>query len=174
VSIYLLIVVVGLAFILLTFAFRTILVPIKSIIGFLLSVGAAFGAQVAVFQWGIKEHFTKNGDARQAVIMGTGQSARVVTAAALIMTAVFASFMLGPDPIVKSIGFSFALGVLIDAFVVRLTLVPAVMSIVGARIWYHPRWYERYVPDPDIEGHKLEQKLGEHGAGRHAAAPAGV
>jgi len=208
-----LIVVVGLAFILLTFAFRTILVPIKSIIGFLLSVGAAFGAQVAVFQWGwlagplgiaktetlsflpiillaiifglssdyeifvvsrIKEHFTKNGDARQAVIMGTGQSARVVTAAALIMTAVFASFMLGPDPIVKSIGFSFALGVLIDAFVVRLTLVPAVMSIVGARIWYHPHWYERYVPDPDIEGHKLEQRLGEHGAGRHAAAPAGV
>jgi len=51
---------------------------------------------------------------------------------ALIMAAVFASFMLGPDPIIKSIGFSFALGVLIDAFVVRLTLVPAVMAIVGA------------------------------------------
>jgi len=194
-----LIVVVGLAFILLTFAFRTILVPIKSIIGFLLSVGAAFGAQVAVFQWGwlagplgiaksetlsflpiillaiifglssdyevfvvsrIKEHFIKHGDARQAVIMGTGQSARVVTAAALIMAAVFGSFMLGHDPIVKSIGFSFALGVLLDAFVVRLTLVPAVMSIIGARIWYHPRWYGKYVPDPDIEGEKLERELG--------------
>jgi putative drug exporter of the RND superfamily len=195
-----LLVVAGLAFVLLTFAFRTILVPIKSIIGFLLSVGAAFGAEVAVFQWGwlagpfgiaktqtlsflpiillaiifglssdyevfvvsrIKEHFTKTGDAREAVIMGTGQSARVVTAAALIMTAVFASFMLGDDPIIKSIGFSFALGVLLDAFVVRLTLVPAVMAIVGARIWYHPKWYGRYIPDPDIEGERLDEKLHE-------------
>jgi RND superfamily putative drug exporter len=193
-----LIVVAALAFLLLTFAFRTILVPIKSILGFLLSVGAAFGAQVAVFQWGwmagalgvekgqtlsflpiillaiifglssdyevfvvsrIKEHFTRTGDARQAVIIGTGQSARVVTAAALIMAAVFASFMLAPDPTLKSIGFSFALGVLLDAFVVRLTLVPAVMAIVGEKIWYHPQWYSRHVPDPDIEGEKLTQQL---------------
>jgi len=50
--------------------------------------------------------------------------------------------------------------VLLDAFVVRLTLVPAVMSIIGARIWYHPRWYGKYVPDPDIEGEKLERELG--------------
>ncbi|MCW2529749.1 MAG: rane protein, partial [Pseudonocardiales bacterium] len=193
-----LLVVAALAFLLLTFAFRTILVPIKSIIGFLLSVGAAFGAQVAVFQWGwmagllgveksqtlsflpiillaiifglssdyevfvvsrIKEHYTRTGDARQAVIIGTGQSVRVVTAAALIMAAVFGSFMLAPDPTLKSIGFSFALGVLLDAFVVRLTLVPAVMAIVGEKIWYHPQWYSRLVPDPDIEGEKLTQRL---------------
>ena len=111
----------------------------------------------------IKEHFTKNGDARQAVITGAGQSARVVAAAALIMTAVFASFLFEPDPIIKAIGFSFAIGVLIDAFVVRLTLVPAVMAVIGGKIWYHPRWYERYVPDPDIEGDHLDDKL------RHAA-----
>jgi RND superfamily putative drug exporter len=193
-----LVVVAVLALLLLTFAFRTILVPIKSILGFLLSVGAAFGAQVAVFQWGwmagvlgveksqtlsflpiillaiifglssdyevfvvsrIKEYFTRTGDARQAVIIGTGQSVRVVSAAALIMAAVFASFMLAPDPTLKSIGFSFALGVLLDAFVVRLTLVPAVMAIVGEKIWYHPRWYSRHIPDPDIEGEKLTQRL---------------
>ena len=193
-----LITVAGLAFVLLTFAFGTILVPVKSIIGFLLSAGAALGAQVAVFQWGwlknlfgvtpsqtlsfmpiiligvlfglssdyevfvvsrIKEHFTRTGDARQAVIDGTGQSARVVAAAALIMTAVFASFLLAPDPITKSIGFTFAIGVLIDAFVVRLTLVPAIMAVVGPRIWYHPRWYARHVPDPDIEGERLEAWL---------------
>jgi RND superfamily putative drug exporter len=83
----------------------------------------------------------------------------VVSAAALIMTAVFAAFLLSSDPIIKSIGFSFALGVLIDAFVVRLTLVPAAMAIIGAKIWSHPTWYGKYVPDPDIEGERLDQRL---------------
>jgi putative drug exporter of the RND superfamily len=75
------------------------------------------------------------------------------------MAAVFASFILDPDPMIKSIGFTFAVGVLIDAFVVRLTLVPAVMAVAGPRIWYHPRWYEHHVPDPDIEGERLEARL---------------
>jgi uncharacterized membrane protein YdfJ with MMPL/SSD domain len=97
-------------------------------------------------------------DGRQAVITGTGQSARVVTAAALIMAVVFASFILTPDPYIKAIGFSFAVGVLVDAFVVRLTLVPAAMAIIGERVWYHPRWYARRIPDPDIEGEKLERQ----------------
>ncbi|MEW2518475.1 MMPL family transporter [Actinacidiphila alni] len=193
-----LIVVVGLAFVLLTFAFRTILVPIKSILGFLLSMAAALGAQVAIFQWGwgehifgitptetisflpiimlaiifglssdyevfvvsrIKEEHTKNGDARRAVRRGTGLSARVVTAAALIMFFIFVAFMFTDDPTIKAIGFSFAVGVFLDAFVVRLTLVPAVMAIVGSRIWYHPRWFEKYVPDADIEGDHLERDL---------------
>ena len=193
-----LIAVVGFAFVLLTFAFRTILVPIKSIIGFLLSVAAATGLVVALFQWGwgekifgitkgetisflpiimlaiifglssdyevfvvsrIKEEFTKSGRARHSVIHGTGQSARVVTAAALIMFFIFASFMFTTDPIIKSIGFAFAAGVLLDAFVVRLTLVPAVMAIAGAKFWYHPQWFSKYVPDPDIEGEKLEERF---------------
>ena len=193
-----LIVVVGLAFVLLTFAFRTILVPIKSIIGFLLSMAAALGAQVALFQWGwgerifgitpsetisflpiimlaiifglssdyevfvvsrIKEEYTKNGDARRAVERGTGLSARVVTAAALIMFSIFVAFMFTKDPTIKAIGFSFATGVFLDAFVVRLTLVPAVMAIVQSKLWYHPQWFAKYVPDPDIEGQKLEHKL---------------
>jgi RND superfamily putative drug exporter len=193
-------VVVGLAFILLTFAFRTILVPLKSILGFLLSMAAALGAQVAMFQWGwgqhifgitpaqtisflpiimlaiifglssdyevfvvsrIKEEYTKNGDARRAVVRGTGLSARVVTAAALIMFSIFVAFMFTKDPTIKAIGFSFAAGVFLDAFVVRLTLVPAVMAIIRSRLWYHPEWFARYVPDPDIEGQRLEHSLAE-------------
>jgi len=195
-----LLVVVGLAFILLTFAFRTILVPIKSILGFLLSMAAAVGAQVALFQWGwgehlfgitpsetisflpiimlaiifglssdyevfvvsrIKEEYTKNGDARRAVQRGTGLSARVVTAAALIMFSIFVAFMFTDDPTIKAIGFSFAAGVFLDAFVVRLTLVPAVMAIIRSKLWYHPEWFATHVPDPDIEGQRLEHKLAE-------------
>jgi RND superfamily putative drug exporter len=204
-----LIVVVGLAFVLLTFAFRTIVVPVKSIVGFLLSMAAALGAQVAIFQWGwgrhifgitptetisflpiimlaiifglssdyevfvvsrIKEEYTKHGDARRSVRRGTGLSARVVTAAALIMFSIFVAFMFTNDPTIKAIGFSFAAGVLLDAFVVRLTLVPAVMAIIGAKVWYHPRWFARYVPDPDIEGQRLERRLAE---GTLATAGAG-
>lgn len=206
-----LVVVVGLAFILLTFAFRTILVPIKSILGFLLSMAAALGAQVALFQWGwgqrifgitpsetisflpiimlaiifglssdyevfvvsrIKEEYTKNGDARRAVQRGTGFSARVVTAAALIMFFIFVAFMFTDDPTIKAIGFSFAAGVFLDAFVVRLTLVPAVMAIVRSTLWYHPQWFDKYIPDPDIEGHRLEQQLADGELAR-AGAPGG-
>jgi RND superfamily putative drug exporter len=195
-----LIVVVGLAFILLTFAFRTILVPIKSILGFLLSMAAALGAQVAMFQWGwgehifgitpaetisflpiimlaiifglssdyevfvvsrIKEEYTKHGDARLAVQRGIGLSARVVTAAAMIMFSIFVAFMFTNVPTIKAIGFSFAVGVFLDAFVVRLTLVPAVMAIIRSRLWYHPEWFAKYIPDPDIEGQRLEHKLTE-------------
>ncbi|MGK7233384.1 MMPL family transporter [Streptomyces hygroscopicus] len=200
-----LIVVVGLAFVLLTFAFRTILVPLKSIAGFLLSAGAAFGAQVAVFQWGwfkdalgvtptqtlcflpiillaimfglssdyeifvvsrVKEHYTKHGDARAAAVAGTGLSTRVVTAAALIMVSIFVAVMTETDPVIKAIGFSFAIGVFLDAFIVRLALVPAFMAIVGSKIWYHPKWYGRLIPDPDIEGEKLEERLDHNSTGR--------
>ncbi|MGW0659596.1 MMPL family transporter [Streptodolium elevatio] len=201
-------VVVGLAFVLLTLAFRTILVPIKSILGFLLSVAAAFGAQVALFQWGwgehifgitptetisflpiimlaiifglssdyevfvvsrIKEDHSETGDARGAVERGTAQSARVVTAAALIMFSIFVAFMFTDDPTIKALGFSFAAGVFLDAFVVRLTLVPAVMAIVRGKLWYHPQWFAKYVPDPDIEGKHLEERL----AAEWSSDPAG-
>nr|WP_051194353.1 MMPL family transporter [Nocardia jiangxiensis] len=89
----------------------------------------------------------------------TGYSARVVTAAALIMFSIFVAFMINKDPIIKGIGFGFAVGVFLDAFVVRLTLVPAVMAIVDRKVWYHPQWFAKYVPDPDIEGEQLERRL---------------
>jgi RND superfamily putative drug exporter len=200
-----LLVIASLSFILLTFAFRTLLVPLKSIIGFLLSVTASMGVLVAVFQWGwgadlfgvtpgpiisfqpvfmlaiifglsanyelfvvsrIKESFSRTGDARAAVIHGTAQSARVVTAAALIMATIFSSLLLGSDPTLKAVGFSFALGVLVDAFVVRLTLVPAFMSIIGAKIWWHPKWFA-HVPDADIEGARLRHRIQESEGLRH-------
>lgn len=192
-----LIVVVGLAFILLTLAFRAALVPITSIVGFLLSVFAALGVQVAVFQWGwgagllgitpgetisflpiialaiifglssdyqvfvvsrIKEEVGHTDDARAAVISGVGLSARVVTAAALIMFGVFVAFVVAPDPIIKSIGLTLAVGVLLDAFVVRLTLIPAIMSVLRSTMWVHSKWFERCVPDLDIEGSALEAR----------------
>ncbi len=203
-------VVIGLAFLLLTFAFRTILVPIKSIVGFLMSFFAAFGVEVAVFQWGwgksllgiepsetisylpiimlavvfglssdyeifvvsrIKEQFTLAGDARAAVQRGTALSARVVTSAALIMFSIFASFMFTPDTTTRAFGLLFATGVFLDAFVVRLLLVPATMAIVGAQFWYHPKWFAKYVPDPDIEGEQLTHEMAAAPAIAHAAAP---
>jgi RND superfamily putative drug exporter len=83
----------------------------------------------------------------------------VVTAAALIMFSIFVAFMFTSDPTIKAIGFSFAAGVFLDAFVVRLALIPAVMAIIGSRLWYHPRWFARHIPDPDIEGQRLEHHL---------------
>ena len=192
-------VVVGLALLLLMVVFRSVLVPIKAAAGFLLSIAAAMGVVVWVFQDGnladlfsvaqagpivsflpilligilfglamdyevflvsrMREAYVKSGNPREAVVTGYGQSGRVVTAAAVIMTAVFAAFLLDPDPVVKSIGLSLAFGVLADAFVVRMTLVPAVMALLGHSAWKLPRRLERIVPSVDIEGEKLTHSL---------------
>ncbi|MCW2525875.1 MAG: drug exporter of the superfamily [Pseudonocardiales bacterium] len=98
-------------------------------------------------------------EAKKAVIEGFDGSARVVTAAAIIMMSVFAGFMLGDDTTIKSIGFALAFGVLVDAFVVRMTIVPAVMTLLGERAWAFPRWLDRIVPRVDIEGEALARKL---------------
>ncbi|MBM2616142.1 MMPL family transporter [Actinoplanes sp. LDG1-06] len=191
--------IVGLAFILLTLVFRSLLVPLKATLGFLLSVAATFGALVAVFQWGwqafvlgitqtgpiisflpilligivfglamdyqvflvtrMREDFVHGAPARQAVVFGFGHGARVVTAAALIMMSVFFGFMLGPEAIIKSIGFALGVAILFDAVVVRMTLVPAVMLLLGPSAWWLPRWLDRLLPDVDVEGAKLAQRL---------------
>jgi len=93
--------------------------------------------------------------ARKAVVIGFQHSARVVVAAAVIMIGVFAGFALVDDVTLKTIGFALAFGVLVDAFLVRMTIVPALMSIVGERIWWLPRWLDRIIPDLDIEGDRL-------------------
>jgi RND superfamily putative drug exporter len=200
-------VVVGLAFVLLTLVFRSLLVPLKATLGFLLSVAATFGAVVAVFQYGwlaeligvdttgpivsflpvlligilfglamdyevflvtrMREEHVHGADADHSVVLGFRHGARVVTAAAVIMISVFAGFVLTDDPIIKSIGFALAFGVLVDAFVVRMTLVPAVMSLLGNRAWWLPAWLDRVLPDVDVEGEKLTRSLEE----RSHAAP---
>jgi RND superfamily putative drug exporter len=188
-------VVVGLALVLLLLVFRSILVPVKAAVGFLLSVGASFGAVVAVFQWGwlsgplgvaatgpvisflpiilmavlfglamdyevflvsrMREEFVHGAAPRDAVVTGARHAARVVVAAALIMFSVFASFVTIDDVIVKAIAFGLAVGILVDAFVVRMTLVPAVMALLGRSAWWLPRWLDRVLPDLDIEGARL-------------------
>jgi len=190
-----LVVVIGLSFLLLLLAFRSLLVPLKATIGFLLTIGATFGILVAVFQWGwgssqfgvdragpmvsflpiimmgilfglamdyevfivsrVREEFLHDGNATAATVAGVGHGARVVTAAALIMSAVFGGFVLVDDPIIKTIGFGLSVGVLVDAFVVRMTLVPAVLTMMGRAAWFVPRWLDRLIPDVDIEGASL-------------------
>ena len=85
----------------------------------------------------------------------------MVVAAAIIMTAVFAGFIFNADPTVKQVGFALAVGILIDAFLIRLTLVPAVMAMFGDRAWWLPAWLDRLLPDLDVEGEKLLQRLDE-------------
>ncbi|MFJ8937289.1 MMPL family transporter [Streptomyces sp. NPDC102365] len=188
-------IIVILALILLTIAFRSLLVPVKAAVGFLLSVAASLGATVWVFQNGhlngvldipsagpvtsflpvlligvlfglamdyevflvsrMREHYERTGSASEAIVHGVARSGRVVSAAALIMVAVFGGFVFNHDPIIKSIGFALSFGVLVDAFVVRMTLVPAAMALIGRRAWGLPGWLDRVTPDVDIEGAKL-------------------
>jgi uncharacterized membrane protein YdfJ with MMPL/SSD domain len=109
----------------------------------------------------MREQFVKTGDARESIVTGFGHSGRVVTAAAVIMIAVFGAFILDPDPVIKSIGLALAFGVLVDAFVVRMTLVPAVMALLGRRAWGLPRRMGRLLPNLDIEGESLSRRLRE-------------
>lgn len=103
----------------------------------------------------IRETYVKDPDPRQAIVGGFRVSARVVTAAALIMISVFSSFVTGNEVVVKSIAFVLAFGVLIDAFLVRMTLVPAVLALLGRHAWTLPGWLDRLLPKLDIEGEDL-------------------
>ncbi|MBK0417460.1 MMPL family transporter [Leucobacter sp. CSA1] len=191
--------VVGLSLILLAMVFRSVWVPVKATLGFLLSVGAAFGAVVAVFQWGwladalhvnstgpilsfmpiilmgvlfglamdyevflvsrIREEVVHGADAQTAIRRGFVGSAKVVTAAAVIMFAVFAAFVPEGDPSIKVIALGLAVGVFVDAFIVRMTLVPAVLALLGDRAWRMPRWLDRILPAFDVEGEGLAREL---------------
>lgn len=191
--------VVGLAFLLLMLVFRSILVPLKAALGFLLSVVAALGAVVAVFQWGwlgslfgveqtgpimsmmpifmvgvvfglamdyevflvtrMREAYVHGESPGQAIVTGFKHGARVVTAAAVIMMAVFAGFIGSSEQMIKMIGFSLAIAVLFDAFVVRMAIVPAVLALLGRKAWWLPRWLDRALPNVDVEGEKLQKRL---------------
>ena len=195
-------IVVGLAIILLMIIFRSIMVPVVAGVGFLLSVGAAFGATVAVWQEGMfglvespgpliafmpifligvcfglamdyqvflvsamREYYTHHhgqGDGKYSgtdlsIIYGYTKGARVVTAAALIMIAVFVAFIGQPLPFIKVFGFALGAGVLFDAFFIRMGFVPAAMFLLGRATWWMPRWLDKILPHFDVEGSELEK-----------------
>ncbi|HXB16221.1 MAG TPA: MMPL family transporter [Solirubrobacteraceae bacterium] len=189
------IVVIALSLLLLTVAFRTVVVPPQAALMNVLSIGAAYGVLTAIFQYGwlsgaiglsgavpivsyvplfmfailfglsmdyevflvsqISEHVHEGENNSSAVVSGLVTSARVITAAALIMVFVFGSFLLNGDPTVKQFGVGLAVAVLLDATVVRCLLVPALMILVGRANWFFPRWMERLVPRLSIEGEEF-------------------
>ena len=107
----------------------------------------------------IREAHVHGADFRESVVDGFRNSARVVSAAALIMISVFAAFMLSDEAILKSMGFALAAAVFFDAFIVRMTLIPALMYLMGEKAWWLPRWLDRILPNVDIEGEKLPAAL---------------
>jgi RND superfamily putative drug exporter len=107
----------------------------------------------------MREAYVHGRHGRDAVVYGFDQASRVVVAAAIIMIAVFSGFIFSHDVMIKQIGFALAIGVLIDAFVVRITLIPAAMAVFGDRAWWLPRWLDRLLPDLDVEGDKLADRL---------------
>jgi RND superfamily putative drug exporter len=100
----------------------------------------------------IEEHVHAGEDNRSSVVSGLVTSARVITAAALIMVFVFGSFVLNGDPTIKQFGVGLAVAVILDATVVRCLLVPALMLLMGDRNWYMPKWLDRVTPHMSIEG----------------------
>jgi RND superfamily putative drug exporter len=118
----------------------------------------------------VRERFTATGNAHQAVIDGLANTARVITSAALIMVAVFCAFLLSGDPTIKQFGVGMAAAVAIDATVIRCVLVPAVMSLLGSRAWWMPKWLERYTPSISIEGDEFFKQRDEAAAAAAAAA----
>jgi RND superfamily putative drug exporter len=104
----------------------------------------------------MREGWVHGKTAHNAVANGFKHGARVVTAAALIMISVFAAFMLIDEQFIKVMGFALAVAVLFDAFVVRMTIIPAVMFLLGERAWGLPRWLDKILPTVDVEGSALE------------------
>jgi uncharacterized membrane protein YdfJ with MMPL/SSD domain len=107
----------------------------------------------------MRESYARTGKALESTVTGFQASARLVTAAGLIMIAVFSGFILDDDVVIKSIGFALAFGVLVDAFFVRMTLVPAVLALLDRRAWWLPRWMDRRMPNLDIEGERIMHDL---------------
>jgi RND superfamily putative drug exporter len=112
---------------------------------------------------GMHEAHMHGKDARTSVRDGYVSGARVVAAAALIMVSVFSGFIWAEMTMARSIGFGLAVGVLLDAFLIRMTFTPAVMSMLGDRAWWLPRWLDRLLPNLDVEGARLAERLRAEG-----------
>ncbi|HEY5185144.1 MAG TPA: MMPL family transporter [Actinomycetes bacterium] len=194
-------VVVGLGFLALVGLFRSIVVPLTAAVTSLLSLGAALGATVAVFQWGwfdslfgitatgpilpflpvmlfailfglsmdyqvflvsrMQEEWGRTADNAKAVRRGLAGSGRVVAAAAAIMSSVFLSFVFGDDNTIKMFGLALAVAVLLDAFVVRLVLVPSLMTVLGRANWWVPGWLARILPKVHLESEEEAAEIAD-------------
>ncbi len=183
--------VLALSFLVLMVMLRSLILPLKAVLMNLLSIGAAFGVLVAIFQWGwldgflgfesqgaldtinvplifavvfglsmdyevflmsrIRERYMRHGDNERAVAEGLSSSARTISSAALIMTAVFGVFVLTGVPSIKELGLGCAVAIALDATLVRLILVPAAMKLMGAWNWWMPSWLDRALPDLSFE-----------------------
>ena len=107
----------------------------------------------------MREEYVHGASAKDAIVTGFQHGARVVTSAAIIMISVFAAFMLSPDTVGKMMGFALAAAVFFDAFIIRMMVIPAVMSMLGDRAWWLPAWLDRILPNVDVEGEKLRLEL---------------
>lgn len=128
----------------------------------ILTVGILFGLAMdyqIFLVTGMRESYAHGQAARRAVVTGYNQSARVVIAAAIIMMSVFGGFVFSELSMIRPIGFGLALGVFLDAFVIRMTLIPAVMHLLGEKAWWIPRWLDRILPNVDVEGSSLENRV---------------
>jgi RND superfamily putative drug exporter len=183
--------VIGILFLVIAMAFRSVVIAAKAALTTSLSALAAFGALVAVFQWGwvqgivgldqtgptasflpiivlsilfglsmdyevflasrIREEYVRSGDPRRAITAGLNSVGRVIMAAAVIMGVVFWAFVLTDDRTVKSFGLGLGVAILVDALLVRMLLVPALMHLLGKRAWYMPRWLDKLLPHLTIE-----------------------
>ena len=188
-------VVIGLSVLLLVLAFRSLLVPLVGAVLNLVSVGAAFGVVVAVFQWGwgaeliglgkagpiepflpvilfamlfglsmdyqvflvsrMHEEWRRGGDNTRAVRTGHADTGKVIVAAASIMVFLFGAFVLGDSRTIKLMGLGMATAVLLDAFVIRMVIVPAIMHRIGPANWWLPRWLDRVLPHLTVEGDQV-------------------
>ncbi|WP_209559950.1 MMPL family transporter [Frigoribacterium sp. PvP032] len=152
--------------------------PILSFLPILM-VGVLFGLAMDYQLFlvsGMRESYAHGSPARLAVQRGVHAGRTVVVAAALIMAAVFSGFVFSNSVMIQSIGLGLALGVLVDAFVVRLLLIPAVMHLLGDAAWWIPKWLDRILPDVDVEGASLERShpgAGADGSGQGAGSGSG-
>ncbi|MFC7493629.1 MULTISPECIES: MMPL family transporter [unclassified Nocardioides] len=201
--------VIAVSFLLLMLVFRSIAVPLKAAVMNLLSIGAAYGVMVAVFQWGwgatllgldgptpitsiivvimfpilfglsmdyevfllsrIREEYQRTGDNTESVARGLAGTGRVVTSAALIMVAVFLSFVASPVPSLKMLGLGLATAILVDATIVRTVLVPATMALLGKANWWIPAWLDRILPQLTAEADGAGRPLAAVPAETHAS-----
>ena len=135
----------------------------KPIIAFLpiFLIGVVFGLAMdyqVFLVTRMREEYMHGMSAKEAIVAGYRHGSRVVTSAAIIMISVFAAFMLAPDTTAKMMGFALAIAVFFDAFIIRMIVVPAVISLLGDRAWGLPKWLDKLVVDFDIEGSKVRDR----------------